>query len=155
MKELSADVLFTLHNQFKNLPISVKVNCADGLNLQGAPGVLEQLLTNLLMNAIQHAFDNGRRAGQIDIRADRDGSDLHLLFADNGVGMSVEHLARVFEPFYTTRRGQGGSGLGLYICYNIVTATLGGSIQCASTPGNGCQFDVRLPARFVDDMQAR
>ena len=155
MKELIDDVLFSLHNQFKNLPISVKVNCADGLNLQGAPGVLEQLLTNLLMNAIQHAFDNGRRAGQIDIRADRDGSDLHLLFADNGVGMSVEHLARVFEPFYTTRRGQGGSGLGLYICYNIVTATLGGSIHCASTPGNGCQFDVRLPARFADDLQAR
>jgi two-component system NtrC family sensor kinase len=108
-------------------------------SLLGTPGLLEQLLTNLLMNAIQHAFDNGQRAGRIDIGATRDGANLHLSFSDDGVGMSAEHLARVFEPFYTTRRGQGGSGLGLYICYNIVTVKLGGSIQCSSTP------ECRLP----------
>jgi two-component system NtrC family sensor kinase len=151
MKELIEDVLFSLHNQLKHLPVSVKVECADGLSLQGAPGLLEQLLTNLLMNAIQHAFADGQRAGEIVIQAERDGSELQLLFTDNGVGMNAEHLARVFEPFYTTRRGQGGSGLGLYICYNIITVTLGGSIQCLSSPGNGCRFEVRIPARFVDD----
>lgn len=150
MKALVDDVLFTLHHQFKRLPIAVQVTCAPDLHLLGTPGLLEQLLTNLLMNAIQHAFDNGQRVGRIEIGAERDGANLHLSFSDDGVGMSAEHLARVFEPFYTTRRGQGGSGLGLYICYNIVTIKLGGNIHCSSTPGAGTRFDIRFAAPFVE-----
>jgi len=145
MKELISDVLFTLQNQLKRLPITVQVDCADDLQLNGFPGLLEQLLTNLVMNAIQHAFDNGQRPGHLAISAAREGADLHLVFSDNGVGMGAEHLARVFEPFYTTRRGQGGSGLGLYICYNLVTTRLAGSIQCTSAPNSGCRFDIRFP----------
>ncbi len=150
MKALIDDVLFTLHHQFKRLPITVQVTCAQDLHLLGTPGLLEQLLTNLLINAIQHAFDNGQRPGRIDIGAARDGANLHLSFSDDGVGMSAEHLARVFEPFYTTRRGQGGSGLGLYISYNIVTVKLGGSIRCSSTLGAGTRFDIRFTAPFVE-----
>jgi len=67
--------------------------------------------------------------------------------------MSAEHLARVFEPFYTTRRGQGGSGLGLYICYNLVTTRLDGRIQCTSAPGAGCRFDIRFPMHLSPQMQ--
>jgi signal transduction histidine kinase len=72
-------------------------------------------------------------------------------FADDGVGMEPDQIARIFEPFYTTRRGQGGSGLGLYICYSIVTARLGGSIECRGQPQAGCRFDVRFPAARVDN----
>jgi len=81
-----------------------------------------------------------------DIRAVRKGDQVHLQFSDDGRGMDADNLARIFEPFYTTHRAHGGSGLGLYICYNIVTTQLGGSIQCMSQPQTGCRFDIYFPA---------
>ena len=148
MKELIDDVLFALHGQLKKLPIEVLVQCPDGLRLDGMPGVLQQLLTNLLMNAVQHAFDSGTRAGRIDILVSHRDGDVQLEFGDNGKGMDAAHLSRIFEPFYTTRRGQGGSGLGLYICYNIVTTQLGGTINCQSQPEAGCRFVMKFPEQL-------
>jgi len=111
------------------------------------PGLLEQLLTNLLINSLLHGFDNGLRAGTITIRVGLDNGRLHLDYADTGAGMSEEVAARIFEPFFTTRRGEGGSGLGMYICYTIVTTRLGGTIRCESKPGEGCRFLIDFPAR--------
>lgn len=148
MKELINDVLFAVHSHLKKFPVEVRVDCADDLRLVGMPGLLEQLLTNLVMNAIQHGFDEGQRAGKIDIRAQREGAEVLLQFTDDGKGMDADNLSRIFEPFYTTHRARGGSGLGLYICYNIVTTQLGGSIQCASEPQAGCRFDIRFPVRM-------
>ncbi len=154
MKELISDVLFSLQGTLKRLPITVGVECPEAMRLDGVPGLIEQLLTNLVMNAVQHAFCDGSRAGNIRIRVQREGTQIHLEFADDGVGMDAGQVARVFEPFYTTRRGQGGSGLGLYICYTIVTARLGGSIECHAQPQMGCRFDVRFPAERVDKEEA-
>jgi signal transduction histidine kinase len=150
MKELINDVLFALQGTVKRLPINVSVECPDAMQLDGIPGLIEQLLTNLVMNAVQHAFCDGQRSGNIHIRVQREGSNIHMEFSDDGVGMDAEQIARIFEPFYTTRRGQGGSGLGLYICYTIVTARLAGSIECHGQPQAGCRFDVRFPAVRVD-----
>lgn len=146
MQEVIRDVLFVLNNLLKRLPVQVRVQCPDDLKLYGAPGLIEQLLTNLIMNAIQHAFAGGTSTGNIEISASQERGQVQLQFSDDGVGMTAEQLARVFEPFYTTRRKDGGSGLGLYICYNIVTSKLGGSIQCHSAPQAGCRFDIRFPA---------
>lgn len=146
MKELISDVLFSLHGTLKRLPVTITVECPDDLQLQGFPGLLEQLLTNLVMNAVQHAFDDGRRAGTIRLDVACVDGEVRLAFADDGVGMAAELQARIFEPFYTTRRNQGGSGLGLYICYSIVTSRLGGTIQCHSEPNAGCRFDIHFPA---------
>ena len=153
MKELINDVLFALQGVLKRLPITVSVDCPDPMRLDGVPGLIEQLLTNLVMNAVQHAFSDGQRAGTIRIRVQREGANVHLEFVDDGVGMDSEQIARIFEPFYTTRRGKGGSGLGLYICYSIVTARLGGSIECRGQPQAGCRFDVRFPAERVDKVE--
>jgi signal transduction histidine kinase len=150
MKELIGDVLYVLQGQLKRLPITVGVECPEALKIHGVPGELEQLLTNLIMNAAQHAFDGGQRAGNIRICAQREGASLHLSFSDDGAGMSAEQLLRIFEPFYTTRRAAGGSGLGLYICYNLVTVRLDGTIQCFSSPGAGCRFEIRFPAQFSE-----
>jgi signal transduction histidine kinase len=144
MQELIKDVCFTLQHTLKNLPITVHIDCADDFYLVGLPGLMEQLLTNLIMNAVQHAFDHGKRAGNIHIAARRDGSQVQLSFADDGAGMPVDQLAHIFEPFFTTRRAEGGSGLGLYICYTIVTTQLGGDIVCKSRPNAGCRFDIRF-----------
>lgn len=149
MKELIGDVLFALHSTLKKLPIEVVTECPDELELKGMPGLLQQLLTNLVMNSIQHAFDGGSRPGRIAIKASRSGADVRLEFSDNGKGMDASHLSRIFEPFYTTRRSEGGSGLGLYICYNIVTGQLGGSIHCTSQPEAGCRFDIHFPSQMA------
>jgi len=144
MRELIEDVCFTLQHTLKRLPITVHIDCADHLGIYGVPGLLEQLLTNLIMNAVQHAFDNGKRAGNIHISAMLEQDQVLMRFADDGVGMSAEQLARIFEPFYTTRRASGGSGLGLYICYNIVSVQLHGTLACDSQPNAGSTFTIRF-----------
>ncbi len=145
MKELIQDVCATLQHSLKRLPVTTHIDCAEELLIKGVPGLLEQLLTNLIMNALQHAFDDGTRPGNIRIAALRQGDAVQLHFSDDGVGMTEDQVSRIFEPFYTTRRAQGGSGLGLYICYNIVTTKLGGSIECVSSPNAGCCFHIQFP----------
>ncbi|MCI5212142.1 MAG: sensor histidine kinase, partial [Candidatus Electrothrix sp. ATG2] len=75
------------------------------------------------------------------------------LYCDDGKGMNNEQLAKIFEPFFTTNRHHGGSGLGLYICYNLVTAGLNGTIQCDSSPGNGVQFHIHIPVQLEDELE--
>lgn len=153
VKMLINDVLFSLHNVLKRLPISVEVNCPESLRLHGLPGVLDQLLTNLVMNAVVHAFDSGKRPGHICITVQTQEKLLQLSFSDDGAGMPASSVARIFEPFFTTRRGQGGSGLGLYICYNLVTTRLGGSIHCTSAPDAGCRFEIHFPMQVPHRLQ--
>ena len=129
--------------------LTVTVNCPKGLKIDGVPGLLEQLLTNLLMNSIIHGFDHGARSGEILIDASVKGELLVIGYADTGAGMSQEALDRLFEPFFTTRRGQGGSGLGMYICYNIVTVNLGGRLSCESKLDEGVKFVIEFPAKVV------
>ncbi|MDD2744670.1 MAG: DUF3365 domain-containing protein [Rhodocyclaceae bacterium] len=149
LRELIDDVLHGLQNQLKRLPVVVTVNCRNSLKIEGAPGLLEQLLTNLVLNSIIHGFDHGARSGEILIKAVSGDKKLSIEYADTGSGMDQEALARLFEPFFTTRRGQGGSGLGMYICYNIVTANLGGTLNCQSKPGEGVKFLIEFPAKIV------
>lgn len=149
LSELIDDVLHALQNQLKRLPVTVTVNCPKGLKIDGVPGLLEQLLTNLLMNSIIHGFDHGARSGEILIDASVKGELLVIGYADTGAGMSQEALDRLFEPFFTTRRGQGGSGLGMYICYNIVTVNLGGRLSCESKLDEGVKFVIEFPAKVV------
>ena len=136
-----------LHSVFKKSAIEVEVSCADNLRSYGKVGALEQVLTNLLENARIHAFDEGQRAGKLRIDLKSEAGHFLLRVGDDGAGMNETTAARVFEPFFTTRRGKGGSGLGLYIVYNLVTRELGGTITCRSHPGTGSEFLICLPAR--------
>ena len=149
LRELIDDVLFALNSRLKKMPIEVKVDCAPDLRLLGRPGLVQQLLTNLLVNSMVHGFDEGHRAGKITLQATCTAGNVHIVFSDDGRGIAPEVLSHIFEPFYTTRRGVGGSGLGLYICYNIVVTELGGSIQCSSVLQQGCTFDIRFPATMA------
>jgi signal transduction histidine kinase len=109
------------------------------------PGPFGQVLTNLINNALLHAFE-GRSRGRMLLTAQlaRPGW-VELRFSDNGRGISAEHLHRIFEPFFTTKLGQGGSGLGLSISYNIVKSLFGGEILVEAAPGDGCCFVLTLP----------
>jgi signal transduction histidine kinase len=121
------------------------VDCPRDLVLHGVPGVLTQVFTNLCTNALSHAYADGARGGTVQISAQRAGSSVEVRFKDDGAGISADNVAKVFEPFYTTNRHRGGSGLGLYIVYSLMTQSLGGSIECHSKPEQGTMFTLRFP----------
>lgn len=139
------EVVESLRPTYKRLPVKVHTRCAPGIEMDGYPGALAQVVTNLLVNALTHAFPDGA-AGQILLSAEAEGGEVLLRFEDDGRGIAAEHLAHIFEPFFTTKRGVGGSGLGLHVVYNIVTQRLGGQIQVSSTLGGGTRFTLRMPA---------
>jgi len=137
-------VLLSLRNYLKKTAIVVGLECDAGLEIDSYPGVWSQIVTNLVLNALQHAFDPGQ-AGHITITATREPERLRFIFADDGKGIAQEHLGLIFEPFFTTYRQKGGSGLGLSIVYNLVTQTMGGTIHVASEPGQGTVFSIIVP----------
>jgi len=146
--ELINDVLTTLHNQFKRTNINIVNNCPENIVIYGVPGVFQQLLTNLLLNSLQHGFNEGAQGGNIIIMVSKGKDDqLTLHYDDDGVGMSAEVKEKIFEPFFTTTRGKGGSGLGMYVCYNIVTVQLGGTIALNTAPGQGSHFEISFLSR--------
>ncbi|MCV6638609.1 hybrid sensor histidine kinase/response regulator [Candidatus Albibeggiatoa sp. nov. NOAA] len=145
VKEVIQDTVNTLQNQFRRTEIQIEIDCASDLKIQSIPGALEQILTNLLMNSLLHGFDEGKKAGTISISAQLIKDELLLEYQDDGQGMSVQHVEKVFEPFFTTYRASGGSGLGMYICYNIVTTQLQGHISCESEQGKGVYFKITYP----------
>ncbi len=115
------------------------------LMLDSYPGPLGQVLSNLISNALMHAFADGQR-GQMYLSAHQEApGEVVIEFTDNGGGIAPQHRSRIFDPFFTTKMGQGGNGLGLFICYNIVTSLLQGTIQVDSEPGQGTRCILRLP----------
>jgi len=138
------ETLHSLHPRIKATPHRVELLCPPGITLHLAAGALSQVVSNLVLNALDHAFVDGR-AGTLRLTVTQAGDQIALTMADDGVGIAPEVLPRIFDPFFTTRRGAGGSGLGLHIVYNLVTQTLGGSIAVESTPGHGTTFTVTLP----------
>ena len=109
------------------------------------PGPYGQVLTNLIFNAVTHGFTDGA-GGHMQIKAHRlDVERVEITFSDNGSGIPEEIQRHVFDPFFTTRRSHGSTGLGLYIVYNVVTQQLGGRITLASTLGRGTTIRMTLP----------
>ncbi|WP_376959099.1 HAMP domain-containing sensor histidine kinase [Azospirillum sp. A26] len=144
------DTLVSLQPKFRPSGHAVAVYCPADLELDSYPGVLSQILSNLVMNALTHAFVDGQPGGMAITVDCPDADTVRMCFADNGRGMSEEHTARVFEPFFTTRRGRGGSGLGLHIVHNLVVGVLMGSITVLSAPDLGTSFTLQFPRRTPD-----
>ncbi|UXI66836.1 two-component regulator propeller domain-containing protein [Tahibacter amnicola] len=140
------EVLIMLGPTLKKTPHKVDLECPSGLVCDTAPGALYQIISNLVMNSLTHGFVPDT-PGQVRIVVTREGEHIVLDYADNGVGMSDNVRARVFEPFFTTRRGEGGSGLGMHIVHNLVTQLLQGDIVCHSPLGQGVRFRIRFRAR--------
>ena len=142
--EYLAEVMNSLRPELKRQKVRFALDCPVGIMLDSYPGVIAQILTNLSINACQHAFAD-QADPQIRISGRRHGQEFELSFEDNGVGMSDEVQQRIFEPFFTTRRASGGSGLGLHIVHNQVHKTLHGSIECMTREGGGSRFVLRMP----------
>ncbi len=145
-------ILVSLRPQFKRTPHTVHVDCPEGLTLDSYPGAIMQIMTNLVMNSLVHGFSDGL-PGEILIKVESVGDDVALSYRDTGVGMDKEQRERIYDPFYTTKRGSGGTGLGMNIVYNLVTQTLKGSILLETAPGQGAVFLLTLP-RDPDKVEA-
>lgn len=145
LREVVDEVLLTLQPTLRGQACRIEVQVPDALVLDSYPGALGQVLTNLISNAVMHAFD-GREGGIITISAAAGaGEEIVFSVADNGRGIPQALQKKVFEPFFTTKLGQGGTGLGLHIVFNAVTHVLGGQISLRSQPGQGSVFELRLP----------
>jgi signal transduction histidine kinase len=152
--EATDQIIASLRPVLKKAPISIAVDVPDGLLVDGYPGSYGQILTNLFLNAATHAFADGR-AGAISITARPRGADeIELSFSDNGMGMSPDVQRQAFDPFFTTRRNDGGTGLGLHIVYNLVTQQLGGRMMLESRLGQGTTFRIIMPRTAAGDTGA-
>ena len=138
-------LLISLEPNFKSRLIQVDfLSIAKTIQLKLESGALAQLLTNLIMNSLVHAFERQQK-GLIKITAKTKGKNLLLRYQDNGKGIAAENLHKIFEPFFTTKRLRGGSGLGLHIVYNLVTRKFHGKIQVESELQKGVEFLIELP----------
>src|SRR5215813_1291552 len=143
--EATDQIIASLRPVLKRAPIALTVDVPEGLLIDGYPGSYGQILTNLFLNAVNHAFGDGR-SGTISISArPRGQEDVEIIFADNGIGMTPDVQRQAFDPFFTTRRNEGGTGLGLHIVYNLVTQQLGGRMMLESRPGQGTTFRIIMP----------
>jgi signal transduction histidine kinase len=146
-----SEVVDTLRPNLRGLPRILDVEIPPGIMMDSYPGPLGQITINLVMNALLHAFE-GRSQGRIKIAVTAlTAQDVTLVFSDDGVGIAPEHLSRVFDPFFTTRLGQGGSGLGLSIVHRLATQVLGGTLRVESRRGHGAQFILQVPLKSPDN----
>jgi len=140
------EILLSLLPKLKKTEISVSLDVPEHLVMRSFPGALSQIVTNLLMISLVHGYPENKH-GNIQIDVEDLGEDILLRYSDDGVGMGKESLARVFDPFFTTRRGDGGSGLGMHIVYNLVSQQLRGRIRIESEPGHGVQVLIQAPKK--------
>ncbi len=139
------EIMLSLRPNLKKTPLHVEIECDDRLEINSYPGALAQIITNLVMNSLIHAYEPNQE-GTIRITVEQRGNKVHLRYSDDGKGMPPDHVTRVFDPFFTTKRGTGGSGLGMHIVFNLVNQQLGGTVTLQSEVGKGTQVDLVIPA---------
>lgn len=144
LKDYTESVLQSLAPRFKRTSYTMTLDCEEQIMVDSYPGVLSQILTNLVMNSFIHGFE-GREKGGITLRMWTTADRIYMEFKDNGNGMDETTVRHAFDPFFTTRRSAGGTGLGLHIVFNLVTVKLKGDITCSSTPGEGATFLIHFP----------
>jgi signal transduction histidine kinase len=145
LSEATEQIIASLRPVLRKAPITLSVEVPEGLMIDSYPGAYGQILTNLFLNAANHAFADGR-SGAITISArPRGNDDVEIIFTDNGAGMTPDVQRQAFDPFFTTRRNEGGTGLGLHIVYNLVTQQLGGRMMLDSRLGQGTTFRIIMP----------
>ena len=144
------EVILSLHPTLKKANHEIEVNCDDNLAIKTKPGPINQIIINLIMNSLIHGFKN-TDSGRIVISVECKANKCRITYFDNGRGIEEKIKQKIFDPFVTTRRGEGGSGLGMHLVYNLVTQALNGNIEVESELGEGAEFIIEFPAVKVLD----
>lgn len=146
MRQYLDEIVSSLTPKLKRLNPDIHIECDESLNFYTHPGAISQVLTNLLMNSIVHGFEEpiGRKE-TIHINVKNDDKSVTVQYLDNGKGLNEEQKAKIFNPFFTTKRDNGGSGLGMHIVYNLVSQTLQGKITLNREQREGVGFTITFP----------
>lgn len=141
------EIILTLRSRLKKTRLQLMIHCPDNLRWDSYPDVFVQIMTNLMINSLIHAY-SPEEEGIVTFSFREENKELVIEYADDGKGMEEKVRSKVFEPFFTTARSSRGTGLGLYIVYNLVTQKLGGSIECWSELGQGTKFIIKVPLDY-------
>jgi signal transduction histidine kinase len=144
LRESTDQIIASLRPVLKKSQVLLRIEVPSGIIMDSYPGSYGQVLTNLFLNSVVHAFPNGR-SGVIIVEARQAREEVDIFVSDDGVGMSEEVQRRALDPFFTTRRNEGGTGLGLHIIFNLVTQQLGGRLTFESRVGWGTRFRIIIP----------
>ncbi len=143
LKAYISEILLSLRPKYKKTSHTITVNCPESLEINSFPGAFSQVITNFVTNSLVHGFEEIEK-GEMVFDVSAEGDELLFRYSDNGRGMNDECLRQIFNPFFTTKRTRGGTGLGMHIVYNLVTQTLGGQLECKSSPGEGTVFLIKM-----------
>ncbi len=138
------EILIYLRPTYKNTKHKIEIECPEEVSITTVPGGFSQIIINLINNSLIHGFDESV-GGTILIKVDMAEDSVRLTYTDNGKGVPARDVQKVYEPFYTTRKGQGGTGLGLHLVRQIVEEKLQGTISLTSDVGQGVRFEIDLP----------
>lgn len=144
LRDTVGDILHTLGTAMRHAHVCVDLRIPAGIEMDTYPGDLEQIFSNLIMNSLRHGFDAA--GGHIVIDGRQLQGQIEITYQDDGAGIAPEFHRKVFEPFYTTKLGQGGSGLGMFIVHNLAHGVLKGDIKLDSECGKGVTFTLTVPA---------
>ncbi|KHT47378.1 hypothetical protein RJ47_00645 [Vibrio sinaloensis] len=145
IKEHVDKLVVSLSHELRKYGVSVKVNCCEGLQIESYSGAYIQVFTNLITNSLKHGFEDWQHEKTITISIVQQQNDLVIDYQDTGRGVPESVRGKVFEPFVTTKRGTGGTGLGANIIYNIVSQKLQGKIECLYDLEQGAHFLLTIP----------
>ncbi len=138
------DILRSLQPKVKGTNLQIELNCPESIIIYSYPGAIAQITNNLVINSLLHAFEP-KQTGKITISAQQQENIISLTYCDDGSTLDDETITHLFEPFYTTKRGEGGSGLGAHIVYNLVTQRLKGNIELITKQLKGKCFKITIP----------
>ena len=139
-------VLIILKPKLETRHHKIHIDCDEVLVVNSIQHLITQIFANLILNSIEHAFDEHQR-GHIHIRIRADEYMLNIDYKDDGKGLTQQEATDIFNPFNTTKRGDGHIGLGTTITYNIVTHALNGNISCSSHPNQGLTYHIEIPLK--------
>jgi len=144
------EVLIALRPLLRKKNVTINIAGDDDIKMMSYPGPLYQILSNLVNNSMIHGFEH-QESGHISITLEQNDKCVSMVYCDNGQGIDSEIIDKIFEPFMTTKRNKGGSGLGMHIVYNLITQLFGGTIYCASPATGGIEFVITIP---ITDLKA-
>ncbi|WP_373028381.1 sensor histidine kinase [Sulfurovum sp.] len=147
LKQYVDSIIFSFQSQLNDKQVKVNNSINDSIVLDSYPGIFSQIFSNLILNSIKHAFEEGED-NVINITMELTNQFI-IHYRDNGKGVNSEHEKKIFDPFFTTKRGQGGSGLGLHIVYNLITRQLGGTLKLMKVSPHGLGFSITLDPSII------
>ncbi|MGD8110164.1 ATP-binding protein [Vibrio sp. TRT 17S01] len=155
VKQVLEALIASLHPETRKVPVIPQIEGDESIMMNSLPGVLTQVVSNLVMNSVNHAFEQ-TATPEILIKFHlNDNSSINLEYHDNGVGVAKELHHKIFEPFFTSKRGKGGSGLGLNLVFNLVNQKLKGTLSFHSEPDRGVHYTITLPVVLPSELNSK